>query len=315
MSIFVEWFAGSCAVGLALVGGSRVVPPIGYMGGKRRMARDILGAFGLRPGDGCDHLVLVDAGPWGEAWQVIFDAELRPALVARLRSWRGEDPSDLWERLRDAGRPADLVERVAAWLWLQGRSASCTPLWWDEAGAVVMANNGALPPRGPSQKDLAPFRRTALPVQGLPSQRGAEAHVRSRGAGMRHVDTVADRIEAIGALRIPRVTVLRSHAELEALGLRGANEYLDPPYQGCTRYAALCSRDEVLDLSLRRQQVARHVVVSEAVPLPLPGWHALQLPTRRPEWLTCSHPPAIRPAVQLALWATAPTPPPRPPPP
>ena len=87
VNLWVEPFAGSAAVALALVGGSACIPPIGYMGGKRRDAPDILGAFGLRVGQGADHVVLVDAGPWGEAWEVIFDAELR-AEERAAGAWR-----------------------------------------------------------------------------------------------------------------------------------------------------------------------------------------------------------------------------------
>lgn len=155
MTIYIEPFAGSAAVALQLVGGCRVVPPIGYMGGKRRLADDILGAAGLHPGDGADLVVLIDAGPWGEAWEVIFDVERRPALVACLRSWRGEDPSALWERLRDAGRPEDPVERVAAWLWLQGRAANNSPVWWEES-APVMPGGSSRGATMPAQEQHGP---------------------------------------------------------------------------------------------------------------------------------------------------------------
>jgi hypothetical protein len=145
VSCYVERFAGSAAVALALVGGDACIPPIGYMGGKRRLARDILGAAGLKVGQGADHVVLVDAGPWGEAWEVIFDPERHAALVATIRGWGQPNPSALWEQLRDQGRPEDPIERVASWLWLQGRSANNSPVWWD--GVVpVMPTNGSKGP-------------------------------------------------------------------------------------------------------------------------------------------------------------------------
>ena len=367
VNLWVEPFAGSAAVALALVGGSACIPPIGYMGGKRRDAPDILGAFGLRVGQGADHVVLVDAGPWGEAWEVIFDAELRAELVTILRSWGRPDPSQLWRDLRDAGRPDDLVERVAAWLWLQGRSASCTPVWWEqddtpgpreplpgltgsacESGAnrLVMSGAGALGPsgkrwavdsvrdatqghqgglvmpgngsKGPALIDAHEKAGSRLVMADKPGKRPQAAQAartrqpKSKGEAHKHRDggggivrpgTVADRIEAIGRAPWREVTVLRSHAELEAIDLDGAMLYADPPYQGCTRYAAVCPRDEVLRLATTWRDRGAHVVVSEAEALPLEGWHAYEI--RRREWLTCSEPPVRRPAVQLSLWRAA----------
>lgn len=313
MSIYVEPFAGSAAVALQLIGGGRAIPPIGYMGGKRRIASEILGTVGLHPGHGADLVALIDAGPWGEAWEVIFDAERRPALVGRLRSWRGIDPSELWEQLRDAGRPDDVVERVASWLWLQGRAANNSPVWWGGA-SPVMPGNGSRGPGTTAALQNTCWRLT-MPEKmnrGEPLKDAIERSTRkassSRHAssGVTRPDTVADRIEAIGSLRWPRVIVGRSHADLDGIDMEGAVVYADPPYLGCTRYAALCPRDEVLRLSLAWRKRGARVVVSEACALPLDGWHALQLQgTRKPEWLTCSEPPVVRRAVQMHLWQAA----------
>ena len=62
---YLELFAGGAACALALMGGPRVVPPVGYMGGKRKLAPSILGTVGLRPGQGADRVLLCDAGEWG----------------------------------------------------------------------------------------------------------------------------------------------------------------------------------------------------------------------------------------------------------
>ena len=63
---YLELFAGGASIALALMGGPRVVPPVGYMGGKRKLAPTILSAVGLRPGQGAERgmgarvLVLVE---------------------------------------------------------------------------------------------------------------------------------------------------------------------------------------------------------------------------------------------------------------
>lgn len=138
---YLELFAGGAALALALMGGASVVPPVGYMGGKRKLAPAILGAAGLRVGQGAERLVLVDAGEWGGVWQeVVRDGQ---GLAARLMAWEGRDPSDLWRDLAAAGRPDDSQERAAAYLWLQGRAASCTPVWWDADGSTTMARSAS----------------------------------------------------------------------------------------------------------------------------------------------------------------------------
>ena len=141
MRAYAELFAGGAACALALMGGAGVVPPVGYMGGKRKLAPAILGAAGLRFGEGADRLLLVDAGEWGGVWQqVVLDGR---GLADRLLAWEGRDPSDLWRELAAAGRPDDPQERAAAYLWLQGRAASCTPVWWDADGSTTMARSAS----------------------------------------------------------------------------------------------------------------------------------------------------------------------------
>lgn len=138
---YLELFAGGAACALALMGGASVVPPVGYMGGKRRLAPNILGAAGLRVGGRAERVLLCDAGLWGEVWsEVVRDA---PGLAARLIAWEGRDPSELWRSLAMAPRPEDPQERAAAYLWLQGRAASCTPVWWDTDGHASMARSAS----------------------------------------------------------------------------------------------------------------------------------------------------------------------------
>jgi hypothetical protein len=286
--LWCEMFTGTASVTLQLLGGAAT--PIGYMGNKRRWSRLILDIMGMheRP----DVIVLCDAGPWGEAWEVILDVERRPLLVERLRSWSGEDPSALWRRLAEAGQPEDTVERVASWLWLQGRSASNTPVWWCD-GAVVMPDPGG---------KLKPAVERAR-VGERPGSRAT--------GGVRFPPNVADRIERIARLPWPVVYVVRTHAAALALITAHAAAggrvltYHDPPYDRRTRYAAVCPREDVLDLA-RACATTGSAVVSEAVPLPLDGWHTVRLTephARHAEWLTMSTAPAMAWPAQLTLWA------------
>lgn len=125
---WVEPFAGAAAVALRLVGGRDLVPPVAWMGGKRRYARAIADAMGVPEGRP-SRVVLGDAGPWGWVWPLLINEADKVAAV--LRSWQGEHPRDLWKRLASVEPMANVYERAAQWLWLQARSASGVPIWWD----------------------------------------------------------------------------------------------------------------------------------------------------------------------------------------
>jgi hypothetical protein len=358
--LYAELFAGSFAVGLRLLGARR--PPVAYMGAKTSIASQILGVLGLHPGRGADACLLVDAGPWGWAWATLLDPTGRAEVAAILRSWAGEDPHALWMRLAASPPPSSPASATATYLWLQARSASCTPVWWDDGGALVM-------PTG------ARWRDSVRPA----TQKG----VSFGGGSMRSPGTVAERIDAVATLDWPAVEVLEAHPEpadvatwlclqqgnafskpvdvedgrwslagyahqsvssvrrgwrgrlnMEEMArnldrlpgvdgtiahgfaaapkagadLEGCVVYLDPPYVGCTSYAAACPREEVVRLAKAYAAAGALVAISEATALvdDLPGWHAVNLTHERTgqrwterrvkgEWLTLSQEPAWMP--------------------
>lgn len=130
--LFVEPCAGAAAVTLRLLGGPGLQPPVSWMGGKRRHASHILGAMGLRSGLGADQVLLVDPGPWGWVWPQLLNPESNARVVATVRSWAGEHPVALWDRLAALDPFEDLSERAAQWLWLQARAGGGVPVFWRE---------------------------------------------------------------------------------------------------------------------------------------------------------------------------------------
>lgn len=60
--LWAEPFAGAAAVALRLVGGRALIPPVSWMGGKRRLARDIANVMGV-PSGRPSRVLLADAGP------------------------------------------------------------------------------------------------------------------------------------------------------------------------------------------------------------------------------------------------------------
>jgi len=414
---FVELCCGSAAVTLRLLGGPSANPPVSYMGGKRGFATTILGAMGLRSGIGADSVLLCDAGPWAHVWAVLSERESCLVVAEVLRGWAVEDPRALWERLRDEHRKdwdGWTEERAAGWLWLQGRTISSAPLWYDDEGELVMPekkNRGAgiklakQKAKGPDQHRADGIQRPAtvatrveavaafLQVQGnavhqLPiwvqgGELVAADHATGRtfkvgrtgvGKGIGST-TVARRLDSVAAfLQVQSYTwnnlpiwttdgevVMGEEPSKARRGYRspfpkacrdtgiqstrpiadrlddmpsgyftvyagraedvpvpsdcgGVYVYIDPPYVGCTRYAADMPREEVLATAKRWSDAGAVVCISEAVPLDLEGWHHVEITGARGgvaartfakqkrEWLTMNREPAEVPAVQEEMF-------------
>lgn len=277
--VLVELCAGSAAVSLRWLH-PRAKPPIAYQGGKRAYADAILVAMGLRPGGGArsGRVVLVEAGPWGEAW-VHWAAGGIPDTVERLRAWAGEDPRELWERFAKSPVPVERAERVATWLFVQ---------FWGFAQRPVTVQGGAFVTVGFSDADT----------------RDREWRDRLGNVGIKPARTIALCVDELRAIRDcidwRRVQVMPFDA-LEVDPLPRARVYIDPPYHGTTGYGWHLTRDEVIGLATRWRAAGCEVTVSEAEPLPIPGWHHYELgrpvgnrrtwSKQQREWLTMSERP------------------------
>lgn len=101
---FVELCAGLASVSLRLQGGRHARPPVSRMGAKTGYADAILHALGLRPGLGADAYLWCepDPGPRGVLACYPQPDRLRE-IAAVIRSWSGEEPRALWERLKAEG--------------------------------------------------------------------------------------------------------------------------------------------------------------------------------------------------------------------
>jgi hypothetical protein len=333
---WAEPFAGAAACALRLVGGERLKPPVAWMGGKRRYARAIVDAMGVPEGPP-SRVLLADAGPWGWVWPLLL-VPADAAQVARiLRSWAGEHPRELWQRLAAQPPAEDLHERAAQWLWLQARSASGVPIWWDgwrtndarwvstrpqQAGGVRDAKHAldtrkdraadAPPPeRRPKRTTRAAteawekFKKARRGDRTVSQTNGSSGP--SRTGGMVNPATIADRIEAL-ARAFADVDVGVHHGSAHELSSFHADPsvhvYLDPPYVGATGYGWDMPRAEVLVLARRWADAGAVVAVSEAEPLALEGWHHLEITREggKSEWLTLSRAPVRAPARQASLF-------------
>lgn len=284
----VEPFAGAAAVTLRQLGGRRLKPLVSWMGGKRRLAQDIIDAMGVPQRVRPAKVALNDAGPWGWVWPIVLEEPNPDWLLLALNGWAWEfegEPRELWDDLASSPPPPMGGPIGAAqWLWLQARSASGVPVWWD-GGRWCMGE----------RPEYGGVRRIA--------QKGSGA---GANAGIMTPATIAERIEAVRAafssieFEICHGDVAELHIEVDG----PTYVYMDPPYRGATGYGWDCERSALLELAERWRAAGAVVAISEAEPLELPGWHALDLTLEggKPEWLTLSRPPAKRPERQGALF-------------
>lgn len=255
MTTLVELCAGTASVSLWALG--QFGPLTGYMGSKRRWASTLVQALQVAQPD---RVVLVDAGPWGDAWAVLRQHEHRWQVAAQLDAWARQDVSELWARLVIEPPPdAQPAWRVAQFLWLQFVSATTMPVWWEDGAWRSGAGGGRA------------CRTTA-------------ARFTSSSA------TPASRLRRLEVLPWDRIEVVHGDARYVE-PIRGATVYIDPPYVGRPRYAALFPRDHVVEHACRWVDAGARVAISEETPVALPGWTSRCLARR--EWVTASWPIAL----------------------
>ncbi len=284
--LFVELCAGSAAVTLRLIGGPRCLPPASYIGSKRFYSDAILAVLGLRAGQGAGSVILVEAGPWAKVWRMLMSPGGCEAVAGMLRTLEGEDPRAVWDGLQaEIAVDEWMPPAVAAWLMLGAWSF-----------------------------------REGIPSSGFARSKAYDAPwVASTGeVGMRRVPTpgkLADAVLALASVQWPYTVVCME----DAAGLKpaqlppGVVMFMDPPYQGCTGYGADLPRASVLEVARRWSDAGATVCVSEAEPLPLDGWHHVEITDcrrvqkrtfskQKREWLTLNRRPAWRPEKQGDLF-------------
>lgn len=301
-------------------------PPrlVAWMGSKgtstpkrRSLAAHTLAALGHPPGSGFEAALLIDASSWGWVWPLLLDANARAEVIAVVRGWIGRDPVELWNDLRGAGKPERPPAAAASWLWLQARSASGVPVWWE--GDDLLAGRGlGRPPGRATQKGTVPRLLQASGRGGPPQRAGQRGGTLSpagpagqtrRRSGLVWPRTLVARLEGLGELDLERVEVI--HGRCEDVHLSALRHLprpwvviLDPPYvrpagePQPTSYGVSATWGGVIREIARWAALADVVAVHHSLPLGrhLSGlWHSLDvtpLGAGKPEWITMNQPPA-----------------------
>ncbi len=276
---FVELCAGTAALSLRLHH-PRARPPVSRMGAKTGYADVILRVLGLRPGQGsADRTNYLWAEP-DHGVRLLMESyrsrELSLAAAEIIRSWKDEDPKELWLRLRDEGPPkgpAVDAREVARWTLVSGWAAH-----GKDAGSYG----------GPGR---CGDKTCALTIE---------------GAERRYTDaptlpaTITDDARKVEPPQLPAGTVA----------------YMDPPYRGTTGYSHDLGREAVVELARKWEAAGALVCISEAEPIHAlveDGWFVVEITGERKgqkrtfskqqrEFLTLSRKPAWKPAVQGQLF-------------
>jgi hypothetical protein len=243
--LFVELCAGTAAVSVRLHH-QHGKPPISRQGAKAGYADAILRVLGLRPGQRALRYL------WAEAdlgAQLLLHSYTQPQLAAgaaaQVRAWAGEQPRELWQRLRSQGPlQADppTAGELARWCRLatSNRLIHLCPTTWQNTGDGGSTFGGA--------SFCTPALRLADALAAAPCVGPATV-----------VPAVAPPTEPLPD---------------------GAVVYMDPPYLGTSTYAHHLPRAQVVQVALAWAAAGATVAISEAEPLPelvAQGWHAQEL--------------------------------------
>lgn len=281
--LFAELCAGTAALSLRLAGGPRARPPVSRMGSKVGYGEAILRIMGLQSGIGADRFLWCDPDPGVRLLLSAYrDRDLAREAARCILAWKDEEPRALWERLKAEG-PArisdDLPEReIARWARIvtSNRLINLSAETWTNTGEGGSTFGGS---------------EFCTPCPALS--------------------------EAFSKLPGPLPAVILPGAVYPAPRFpegRRVVVYIDPPYVGTTGYGHNLTRAEVIRLAQAWHDAGAEVYISEAEPIEIPGWEAVDITGERKgqkrtfskqqrEYVTCSHAPHWRPSVQSDLFS------------
>ena len=221
-----------------------------------------------------------------------------PIIADIIRSWKDEEPRALWERLKAKGWPSLLLPEGSEGRWLGPQSV-------EEVAGWLLGIRWSFSEKGPEKGYGGP----GCEVRTAPG--GWTTEGRDKALSI-------DRFSSLvgSTPPFPPLAVWQGTAETMPMpsDLSRWVIYVDPPYSNTTGYPhGDLSRAEVLRLALDWSARGARVAISEAEPLPLEGWHHVQIDHARRgqartfskqkhEWLTMNYPPHHWPGKQEGLF-------------
>ena len=245
----IETCAGGGALTLSYLQAKGQIVP--YQGSKWRLRHELTNLITIRgyPANNLGSVHLVDAGPWGDTWNVLSTA--RWWIRQHLSRMMELDPRDAYDFLHKRECSSDPVLRAAEHLFLSRLAFS---------GKAVADRDGIWRSAG--------FNKTS--AYGV-------AGTNRFGAVRPMIPALVDRLDETWKpiqLRGERTCAISAFYQVG----RNAVAYIDPVYVGTTRYPDVeISRLKVISLALRLEKSCGLVIVSEAEVIPElvdSGWTA-----------------------------------------
>jgi len=341
--LFVELCAGTAALSLRLHH-PRARPPVSRMGAKTGYADVILRVLGLRPGQGsADRTHYMWAEP-DDGVRLLLESyrsrELSLAAAEIIRSWKDEDPKELWLRLRDEGPvkgPEVDPREVARWSLVSGWAAHGKDAGsyggpgrcGDKTCALTIEGAERRYTDAPTlpatitddARKVEPREVARWMASAVMSMRAEPAAGFAIGSGCNTIwaggspqTSIAGRLTDMSELP---ATITDDARKVEPPQLpAGTVAYMDPPYRGTTGYSHDLGREAVVELARKWEAAGALVCISEAEPihaLIADGWFVVEITGERKgqkrtfskqqrEFLTLSRKPAWKPAVQGQLF-------------
>ncbi len=235
-----------------------------------------------------------------------------------IRSWVGREPKALWKELKDKGW-ASLFSKEGRWL----HSSEVAP---EDVAALLWCTASSFCHTGNSY--CGEYRLMTEHSMKFLGAKTCERYAKEYGSidgrplspqGCSRPE-VAAKVDAVGTNLVPPPFQAVWQGPIQGVQLPPSLEdwiiYLDPPYYGdgtrkITGYPyGTCLREDVLRLALEWSQRGALVAISECVPLPLDGWHHVDITserrsmkrtfsTQQAEWITMNRPPRQKPQLSL----------------
>ena len=236
---FIELCAGTASLSVALMGLDGLHQPP-YLGSKYRHAGNILGIMDVGH---CQSYHWNDIGHYGIVWQALTDPILRASVINQLEEIKditSNNQTDkslaYYETLVDQPVPTDIATYTAIYIYLANTSYRGKPVYIKD---------------GKWKRHTFNYRVTSKNTP---------------------ISTHIDRIKKLSILDQYNVTVTRQSAE-DINPIPGSICYIDPPYQGTTRYTdSDLKREAVINIALKWKEAGASVYISEKVPIDIPGW-------------------------------------------
>jgi site-specific DNA-adenine methylase len=244
---FIEGFCGSSAISIYLCGQKSLLP---YQGSKWKFRKQISALINENGFIGKPQEIhLYDIGPWDIVLKTLISS--KKEVIQLLNDFNKKDPRELYTLLNKSKIPDDHISLTAEFLFLQrlsfsGKAVGTTHGFWDSPG----------------------FNKTSAYGLKATSKFGEIKPM---------IVSLIKRINENNFNSIP-LTTIGKFLPYPKENVLNTVVYLDPPYQGSTKYPdGDVSRNNLIDLGLAWYKAGALVLISESEPIKELNWKEFKI--------------------------------------